>query len=95
MLIDLDAAKEWLKITDDATDLEVQMLIDEAEAIVIRYLKKPDHGWTPYTVPPQVRAAIRHVLHRLNDDRMGELEGGPFPAHIKSLLDLDRDPALA
>lgn len=95
MLIDLDTAKVWLRVDHDDEDLLIQELADQAEALVIDYLKRPAHGWTRNTLPFHIRAAMFHVLKRLYDDRDAELEGGPFPAHIKSLLDRDRDPALA
>ena len=95
MLIDLDTAKDWLQVEHSRTDSLIQQLADEASAIVIDYIKRPDHGWDVATVPFHVKAAIRHVLMRLHEDRSAEMDGGPFPAHIKSLLDRDRDPALA
>lgn len=95
MLIDLNDAKAWLQIEHDRSDGLIQDLADEASAVVIDYIKRPDHGWDATTVPFHVKAAIRHVLMRLHEDRAAEMEGGPFPAHIKSLLDRDRDPALA
>ena len=95
MLIDLPTALQWLNRNLGEDDALIQELADQATGIVIDYIKRPDHGWTTKTVPFHVRAAILHVLKRLYDDRDAEMDGGPFPAHIKSLLDRDRDPALA
>lgn len=95
MLIDLETALAWLKMQPGDDDELIQELSFQATAIVIDYIKRPDHGWTVQNVPFHVKAAILHVLKRLYDDRDAEMEGGPFPAHIKSLLDRDRDPALA
>ena len=94
MLIDVYTAQEWLRTTHEDAGF-IQILIDQASQIVVDYIKRPDHGWTPETVPPHVQAAVMHVLLRLYDDRQGELPGGPLPQHVKDLLWRERDPALA
>ncbi|AXC50059.1 phage gp6-like head-tail connector protein [Paracoccus suum] len=95
MLIDLETAKETLRITHDDEDLKVQREAEMAEQIVVDYIKRPDHGWTAHTVPLHVQAAMVHVLHRIHDDPMGELEGGWLSPAAKDLLHRERDPALA
>jgi len=95
MLVDLTLAKHWLNLEPDFPDALVQPLTDQAQAIVIDFIKRPQHGWTQETVPAHVAAAILHVLKRLYDDRAGELEGGPLPDHVKDMLWRERDPALA
>ena len=95
MLVDLRTAKEWLRVNHDDEDLMIQRLADQATSLVIDFIKRPDHGWTPDTVPPHVEAAIFHVMKRLYDDRDGELEGGALAPHIKDMLWRERDPAIA
>lgn len=95
MLVDLRTAKEWLRVTHDDEDLLIQALADQASAIVVDFIKRPDHGWTVNTLPQHVQAAVFHVLKRLYDDPAGELEGGPLAPHIKDMLWRERDPAIA
>lgn len=95
MLVDLRTAKEWLRVAHDDEDLLIQSLADQASAIVVDFIKRPAHGWTPQTLPPHVQAAVFHVLKRLYDDRDCELEGGPLASHIKDMLWRERDPAIA
>ena len=95
MLVDLQTAKEFLNVLHDDEDLKIQWMTDQATAIVIRFIKRPDHGWTVETVPKNIEAAIFHVLKRLYDDPAGELEGGPLAPHIKDMLWIERDPAIA
>lgn len=95
MLVDLRTAKAWLHVMHDDQDLLIQRLIDQASAIVVDFIKRPDHGWTPETLPPHVEAAIFHVLKRLYDDPAGELEGGPLAPFVKDMLWRERDPAIA
>lgn len=95
MLVDLSTAKQWLRIDHDDEDWLVHILTDQASAMIVDYIKRPEHGWTVETVPAHVQAAIFHVLKRLYDDRDSELEGGPMPDHVKAILWRERDPALA
>ena len=95
MLVDLRTAKDFVDVIGDDRDLFIQDLADQATAIVIDFIKRPDHGWTVDTVPLHVKSAILHVLRRLYDDRSGELEGGPLAPHIKDMLWRERDPAIA
>ena len=95
MLVELRDAKDFLNVGHDDEDLKIQRLTDQATAIVIRFIKRPDHGWTPQTVPQNVEAAIFHVLKRLYDDPAGELPGGFLPDHVKDMLWIERDPAIA
>lgn len=95
MLVDLQTAKEWLRVTHDDEDLLIQALADQASALVVNFIKRPEHGWTVHTLPPHVQSAVFHVLKRLYDDRDGELEGGPLAPHIKDMLWRERDPAIA
>ena len=95
MLVDLDTAKQWLRVTGEDENELVQRLADQASAIAVDFIKRPNHGWTAETVPMHVQAAVFHILKRLYDDRDGELEGGPLPDYVKDMLRRERDPAIA
>ena len=95
MLVDLTTAKEWLRVNHDDEDLSIQLLADQASAMVVDFIKRPDHGWDVDTVPKHVQAAVFHVLKRLYDDPAGELAGGPMPDFVKDMLWRERDPAIA
>jgi hypothetical protein len=96
-LITKEQAKNHLLIDYDDRDADLEMKMQQAEEIVVDYLKKPDHGWTETTVPKTVQAAILLVLSALFDDRDGNGEGdyiapgGP----VARLLARRRDPAIA
>ena len=96
-LITKEQAKSHLLIDYDDRDADLEMKMQQAEEIVVDYLKKPDHGWTVETVPKTVQAAILLVLTALFDDRDGSGEGdyitpsGP----VARLLARHRDPAIA
>lgn len=91
-LVSLVTAKEHLRVISSDHDEDIQQKLDDAEDIVVDYLKKPDHGWTEGTVPPRVRAAILLVLGALFENREG---GDPISDAVRSVLWRDRDPALA
>jgi hypothetical protein len=104
-LVSMELAKSHLRIhPDDARfDLEVAQKMEQATALVITYLKRPDHGWTEQTSPiadlefALTQAAILEVLANLHNDH-GDLATptpGPITDRVKSLLSMLRDPALA
>ena len=95
MLIDLSTAKASLRVMHDDEDFKINSEAEMASQIVVDYIKRPDHGWTPETVPLHVRAATIHILHRIHDDPMGEMDGGWLSPVAKELLHRERDPALA
>jgi hypothetical protein len=96
-LITVEQAKHHLRIDYDDQNADLSMKVEQASAIVIDYLKKPDHGWTTQTVPYPVQAAILLVLTALWDNRNGQGDGeylapgGP----VARLLSRHRDPAIA
>lgn len=94
MLVTMDQAKLHLHAGegDDVTDANIAMKLEQAEGIVLDYLKLTDHGWTAVTVPFQVHAAILKVLEALHD---GPADMDPITPAVVSLLMRDRDPALA
>lgn len=97
MLVNFQMAKESLNISEAVDDLDakIQDQLDMASQIVIDYIKRPEHGWTQDTTPLHVKAAVLHILRRIHDDPMGELEGGWLSPVAKDLLHRERDPALA
>lgn len=94
-LVEVDEAKVRLRLDDGDEDLELEAMIEEASDIVVSFLKKDDHGWTPDTVPGQIKSAVLIVLGRLYAAREGEIEGGIINDTVRNLLWRDRDPALA
>jgi hypothetical protein len=96
-LISKDQAKNHLLIDYDDRDADLEMKMQQAEEIVIDYIKRPYHGWTEQTVPKTVQAAVLLVLTALFDDRDGTGEGDYLTANgpVARLLSRHRDPAIA
>ena len=101
VLVTLVQAKAHLRITLpalDPGDLDIQLKLDQAEAIILRYLKtQADPLWvSPATAPGNVTAAILLLLadlfeHRGDDQTLDEKTW----TAIERLLVGIRDPALA
>jgi hypothetical protein len=91
-LVTLEQARWRLRLTADDTfhTPDVQMKMVQATALVVDYIKRPEHGWSPETVPPVIQAAILEVLRHL-------FEGAedPLPRGVQNTLDRFRDPAIA
>lgn len=99
-LITLTQAKQHLRIDTAAgqpDDPDLQLKIDQAEAIIRAYLKtRNDPAWTPATVPPAITAAILLLLTRLYEQRGDDEDNDEkLWGSIDHLLSLYRDPALA
>ncbi len=95
-LVTLAQAKARLRIDFADQDVDAQLALDQAEGIIVDYLKRPAHGWTAETVPYPVGAAILLVFGSLWEHREGDAEGfEPISAAVASLLARQRDPALA
>ncbi len=95
-LVTLEEARRnlWLTETDMAdTDIaaEVAALTERASAIIVDYLKNPDHGWTDATAPEDVKAAVLLALTVLYGDRAEN----PLTEAVRAVLHRRRDPALA
>lgn len=90
-LVPLSAAKVHLKIESEDADEDVREKLIMAEAVIIDYIKRPNHGWTEDTVPGAVKASILLMLGQLYKDR----ENATISQAIKNLLMRSRDPALA
>jgi hypothetical protein len=102
ILLTLAQAKAHLGITlppGDPGDADLQLKLDQAEAVIRGYLKaKNDPGWTPDTVPPPVTAAILLLMAHLEINRGGEDEQQRDEAlwlSIDRLLAFHRDPTWA
>ena len=103
VLVTLTQAKAHLRITTppgDPGDDEIQFKLDQAEAIMLDYLKGANGaaiGWTdPTTGPMPVAAAILLFLARLSEQRGDDEEkDATLWAAIDRLLTRFRDPALA
>ena len=101
VLVTLTTAKSHLRITTpalDPGDVDIQLKLDQAEAIILRYLKaQADATWvSPATAPGNVTAAILLQLtslweHRGDDQTQDEKTW----MAIERLLIGIRDPALA
>lgn len=103
-LITVTQAAAHLKanIADPLFVEEIAPKLDQATAIVIRYIKRPDHGWTVNTDPSTdlefaiVQAAILKVLGNLymfrGDDQP---QSDPLSPDVVSVLSMVRDPSLA
>lgn len=102
-------AIQHLRLPDAPDDLiEIERLIIVAQALVIKYLKRPElltdsPVWSSDTDPSGdetfavVQQAILEVLANLYQDRgdRDEPTEGPLTPRLKNLLSLYRDPALA
>lgn len=78
----------------DFTDAELARLLADAEATVIDYIKRPDHGWTEETVPGEVRAAVVRVAVLMYDQTTSDKPVQFIDEGVMALLERHRDPAL-
>lgn len=77
---------------------DLELKIDQAEEIVLDYLKRSESTWEdPETVPKPIQAATLLVLSALWDDRDGTGDGDYIKPDgaVARLLVRFRDPALA
>lgn len=104
-LVTLAEAKRHLQIwTDissplDEVDLDITAKLDQAESIILDYLKT-EESWDEDTVPGVVKAAVLLQLGELfrfrGDDTEGpKYEDGQLSPTVTNLLRRRRDPALA
>jgi hypothetical protein len=99
-LITLAQAKAHLYITlpdGDPGDADLQLKLDQAEAIIRGRLKtQNDPAWTPTTVPGAITSAILLLLGELHEHRGDDAKNNADVWRaIDNLLSLYRDPALA
>lgn len=100
-LVTLPNAKVHLRITDSDHDADVQLKVNHASDVIVRYLASDaDPAWTDVTVPNDVVAAILILLTHLYEDR-GAADDMKSDADkqvwdcIARLLQQRRTPALA
>lgn len=96
MIVSLDTAKTHLRVTVDDDDDNIMLKLDQAEAIVIDFLKLDEGTYdleaSPYVeAPKMVTAAILLVLKQLYDHP----DQDPLSTAVRSVLHRSRDPALA
>ncbi|MFC6197821.1 hypothetical protein [Ponticaulis profundi] len=91
-LISLDTLRFRARV--DFTDTELQGIADDATAIVVDFLKKPDHEWTIETVPGEIRSAIVRVAVLMLDQTTSDKQVEFIDKGVKDLLRRHRDPAL-
>lgn len=89
-LVTIEALRDRLRIDEEVSSPDLQRIAEEATAIVIDFLKRPNHGWTVETVPAQVRTTIFMVAQGID---IGEPE--PLSRGVKDLLRRMRHPAVA
>lgn len=98
VLVTLAQAKMHLRIDVSTDDVDIQLKLDQAEAIILDYLKdRADPAWVdPATAPLPVTAAILLMTARLYEHRGdAEKEDRDLWTALERLLMRFRDPALA
>jgi hypothetical protein len=106
--VTLDQAKARLRITSTDEDIDLQAMLDQAEAHILTWCsvtprcKAVADAWTPATVPPAVVAAILVQLSELDRFRGDDLDPPPRPdtdagpsVLVRELLRAYHDMALA
>lgn len=88
-LVSVETVKTYLRLVGPDYDAELGLKVVAATAIVIDYIKRPDHAWTQVDVPDVIMAAICEVVGNLMDERQALTED------VKALLWRFRDPAIA
>lgn len=101
-IVDLESAKEHLRVDHDQDDAQILIKLEQASAIVVNYLNKPVGTWElgaetdvdsdTDDAPYPVQAATLLVLGALYRDREG---GDPLSQAVKDLLARYRDPVMA
>jgi len=103
-LVTVEQAKVHLNLDHDFDDGKVTLIVEQASAILLNYLKKPDDFWDDNDVPGSVSAACLLIVGALYENREG-FEGGqslsgysspaPLSNAVMDLVHRYRDPALA
>lgn len=97
----LTNAKLYLHITDPRRDAEVQLLLEQASALIFEYVgARADAAWDETTAPKTVQAATLKMLGHLYEHRGDDAASvfGPdakFWDGISALLMRARDPAVS
>jgi hypothetical protein len=105
--VTLDEAKRRLRVTSTDDDIDLQALVDQAEAHVIDWCTKTARSqaiadaWTVDTVPKQVVAAILVQVGELDRFRGDDPDGPPrqegeeLSVMVRELLRRYHDPVIA
>jgi hypothetical protein len=109
-LVTLDEAKIHLHIheDDDSQDLDVNLRIDAASAIVMGYIKRKttdewelDTSPVQFRIPPDIKSATLLVIGELfltreaGTSTVGSVIRGPLSQTVKDILHQYRDPTMA
>lgn len=110
-LVTYEQAKEHLRLSGDAERADLERKLEQATAMIILYIQRPDHGWTTETDPAVdmefalVQAAICETVGDLYFNRGDQAEdpraldetiGGAFlPRHVRRMLMPLRSPTCA
>lgn len=96
ILVDLQTAREHLRVDDTVEDYIIQNFIISASSIVTDYLKVVPDWWdtSPLEIPGVVRSATLLVLGELYLNRESSTADVLSPA-VYALLHRLRDPAMA
>lgn len=104
--ITLDQAKAHLRVDSNVEDDDIQHKLDEAQSIVLDYVKNPLGIWydtdgvTPLPTPLPIISAIKLVLgnlylYREGGDERYTVHVEPISGAVVNILMRLRDPALA
>lgn len=100
-LVTLAEAKAHLRVYWNDEDANITSVIEQAQDIVLDYIKKPDAEWIPEDVPARVKSAILMIVTALYQDddngakTLSGLSGGDISNPVVAVLYRLRDPALA
>jgi hypothetical protein len=105
-LLTIEQARRQIRLLplDGSFDDELVPLIEIATAIVIDYIKRPDHTWSASSDPAGspydpdfviVTHAIAEVLSNLWTHRGDSDAPGPLTDRVRMILERLRDPSLA
>jgi hypothetical protein len=107
LFVTLEAAKDHLRVTDDASNADIELKLDQAEGIILQrcnstaWWRAITPTWTADTVPPAIQSAILLLLTHLYEHR-GDDSGSSFrtPATavwdaVDRLISPNSDPVLA
>jgi hypothetical protein len=105
--VTLDQAKRRLRVRSTADDVDLQDLLDQAEATVLGWCSTTPRtlalvqDWTPETVPPVVVAAILVQMGELDAFRGDDPDGPPretgegLGVQVRELLRAYHDAGIA
>jgi hypothetical protein len=103
VLVTLEAAKDHLRVTDNASDALILGYVEAASDLVLRYVRAPIDRWDVNAIgmdtqdaPEMPPRTLQVATLLIVGDLFAEREGGdPMSQAVKDLLHQYRDPALA